>query len=118
MARQLRTADSRLEAPHITWHGFHTLEERETIIREAAYYRYLKHGCCDGHDIEDWLEAESVIEHGVSEATPVQTELKPQQSSMHGASSDDKLKRALKQHPRKAIPQVESVEPADAPDRQ
>jgi hypothetical protein len=28
-------------------------------IREAAYYRYLARGAELGHDLEDWLQAES-----------------------------------------------------------
>jgi hypothetical protein len=116
MARQSRTAASKPSAPDITWHGFHTLEERETRIREAAYYRYLEHGCCDGHDLEDWLAAEAAMEHGapVPEAKEPPS-IKAQLSSVHGAAEDDKLKRTVKRKPRKAIPAVESVEPPEAP---
>ncbi len=39
-----------------------TPEERDIMIREAAYYRYLEHGCSDGHDVEDWLAAEAELE--------------------------------------------------------
>lgn len=118
MARQSRPEAGKPSAPAVTWHGYHTLEERETMIREAAYYRYLEHGCCDGHDLEDWLEAEAEMEHGAPAPEPSAPRLKAQQSSVHGAASDDKLKRAVKQHPRKAIPQVESVEPLEAPSRE
>ncbi len=114
MARQSRPADDKPEAPAITWHGYHTLEERENMIREAAYYRYLAHGCCSGHDLEDWLEAEAELDHS-SPSPPEVTPLSVQQSSVHGAASDDKLKRAIKRKPRKSIPQVESVEPPEAP---
>ncbi len=117
MARQSRPAESKPEAPNITWHGYHTLEERENIIREAAYYRYLEHGCCDGHDLDDWFAAEAELEHK-SPSPPEVAPLSVQQSSVHGAASDDKLKRAVKRKPRKAIPQVESVEPSEAPARQ
>jgi hypothetical protein len=117
MPRQSRRTESKPEAPAITWHGYHTLEERENMIREAAYYRYLEHGCCDGHDVEDWLEAEAEMEHK-SPSPPEVTPLSVQQSSVHGPASDDKLKRAVKRKPRKAIPQVESVEPAEAPPKQ
>lgn len=37
-------------------------QDREAMIREAAYYRYLNHGCSDGHDLEDWLGAEAEME--------------------------------------------------------
>ncbi len=117
MARQSRPAESKPEAPNITWHGYHTLEERENMIREAAYYLYIEHGCCDGHDLDDWLAAEAELEHGAPpplEAAPAGV----QQSSVHGAASNDKLKRTVRGKPRKAIPQVESVEPSEAPARQ
>lgn len=118
MARQSRNAETRPDAPSVTWRGYHTLEERENSVREAAYYRYLAHGCCDGHDVEDWLEAEAEIDHGAAEAMNAMPDREMQQSSVHGPASDDKLKRAVRQHPRRAISQVESVDPADAPDRQ
>lgn len=118
MPRPSRTAQTKPEAPNVTWHGYHTVEEREAMIREAAYFRYLEHGCCDGHDVEDWLEAETVIDHGAAESVQVLPDREVQQNSRHGPASEDKLKRAVKRHPRKAIPQVESVEPAEAPDRQ
>lgn len=118
MPRPSRAAQTKPEAPNITWHGYHSLEEREARIREAAYYLYLEHGCCEGHDVEDWLQAEAEIDHGAAESMQALPDHEMQQSSRHGPASDDKLKRAVKRHPRKAIPQVESIEPADAPDRQ
>jgi len=33
----------------------------ELQIREAAYYRYLARGEEVGHDLEDWLQAESQL---------------------------------------------------------
>lgn len=118
MARHARNPDPGPDAPGVTWRGYHTLEERECMIREAAYFRYLEHGCCDGHDVEDWLEAEAEIDHGAAASLQRQPDMAMQQSSVHGPASDDKLKRAVRQHPRKAIPQVESVDPVEAPDRQ
>ncbi|KAB2313657.1 DUF2934 domain-containing protein [Betaproteobacteria bacterium SCN2] len=113
-----RNAENGPDAEGVTWRGYLTLEEREGMIREAAYYRYLARGCCDGHDVEDWLLAEAEIDHGASEALSAILDQPIQQSSVHGPASDDKLKRAVRQHPRKAIPQVEGIDPADAPDRQ
>ncbi len=118
MPRPARTAQAKPEAPNVTWRGYHTVEEREAMIREAAYFRYLEHGCCDGHDVEDWLEAKTVIDHGAAKSMQALQDYDMQQSSRHGPASEDKLKRAVKRHPRKAIPQVESMEPAEAPDRQ
>lgn len=36
--------------------------QRDDMVREAAYYYYEARGCVDGHELEDWLRAESDIE--------------------------------------------------------
>lgn len=102
--------------PAITWRSRYTLEEREAMIREAAYYRYLARGGLPGHELDDWLEAEREIEGRLS----VEGVLPPplQQSSVHGPAEDEALKRMLRQHPRKAIPLVEDVPPDEAPPRE
>jgi hypothetical protein len=41
--------------------NWHNLDNRLAIIAEAAYYKSEKRGFQIGHDIEDWLEAESEI---------------------------------------------------------
>jgi hypothetical protein len=44
--------------------------EMEVQIREAAYYRYLARGAEVGHDLEDWLQAESeLLENGKAATT-------------------------------------------------
>jgi hypothetical protein len=91
-------------------------EDREAMIREAAYYHYVQRGYAPGHDIDDWLEAEAEL----ASATPdeAEEEFELQQSGTHGAREDDELKRIVKQHPRKSIPEVESVGPEEAPGRE
>jgi hypothetical protein len=37
-------------------------DERERMIRDAAYSRYQQGGCVDGRDVEDWLAAEAEID--------------------------------------------------------
>ena len=37
-------------------------------IAVRAYELYRERGCCDGHDLDDWLEAERAIL--ISETTP------------------------------------------------
>lgn len=37
-------------------------DERERMIRDAAYLRYQEGGCVDGRDVEDWLAAEAEID--------------------------------------------------------
>jgi hypothetical protein len=41
-----------------------TEPELQSRIRDLAYRLYLQRGCIDGHDLEDWLEAEAIVRHG------------------------------------------------------
>ena len=118
MAKQTRTAVDPRNDPDITWRGAFSLEQREAMIREAAYYHFLKRGYAPGRDLDDWLAAEAEIERGTSEFTELPPDTEVQQSSVHGARKDDELKRIVRQHPQKAIPQIESVEPERAPFRE
>ena len=44
--------------------------ERETQVREAAYFRYLAHGAEVGNEMEDWLQAEAeLLEAGKADKT-------------------------------------------------
>lgn len=115
MARQTRTTVNRHSDPNITWRGNLSLEQREAMIREAAYYHYAERGFAPGHDLDDWLAAEAEIEHRMPELQELPPAMEIQESGIHGPAKDDKLKRMVKQHPQKAIPQVESVEPEKAP---
>jgi Protein of unknown function (DUF2934) len=35
---------------------------REDRVRTAAYFEYLKRGCLDGYDLDDWLAAERQVD--------------------------------------------------------
>ena len=115
MARQTRKPANAQSDPDITWRGAFSLEQREAMIREAAYYHYAKRGYAPGHELDDWLAAEAELERRAPGAPEFVPDLEVQQSSVHGAGKDDEIKRIIKQHPRKAIPQIESVEPEKAP---
>ena len=97
-------------------------ERRERMIREAAYFRYMQRDSVPGHDLDDWLAAEAELFGGEAEPQPpelVETvEFGMQESGVHGFREDDALKRIIKQHPRKGIPQVESMEPREAPPKE
>ncbi len=97
------------------WQGRFSLEQREAMIRDAAYYHYAQRGYAPGHELEDWLAAEAEIERMASAPAEPPPDAEIQQSSVHGAGMDDQLKRLVRQHPRKAIPQIESIEPDQAP---
>lgn len=71
-----------------------TPEEREIMIREAAYYRYLEHGCSDGHDVEDWLAAEAELEARAKHTLSLK--------ARPAAGAADKLKRVVAKAPRGA----------------
>lgn len=122
MARASRTPTNPQDDTGVTWRGDLSLEQREAMIRDAAYRRYAQRGYAPGHELEDWLAAETEIDRGTAEPMPEPaegaTEMEAQQSSVRGARKDDELKRIIRQHPRKAIPQVESVDPAAAPFRE
>ena len=123
MAKQTPTPVDPQTDPDITWRGAFSLEQREAMLREAAYYHYVKRGHAPGHDLDDWLAAEAELERStpgqlVSGPAEFPPDVEVQQSSVHGAGKDEELKRIIRQHPQKAIPQIESVEPAKAPFRE
>jgi len=118
MAKQTRAAVDPGNDPDMNWRGAFSLEQREAMIRDAAYYHYAQRGYAHGHDLEDWLAAEAEIERIVTASPEFPPDTAVQQSSTHGARTDDELKRIVRQHPQRAIPQIESVEPEQAPFRE
>lgn len=90
-------------------------EARQRMIQETAYYRYVQRGYSHGHDVEDWLAAEADVERASrprarpEPEAPMEFEL--QQSGTFGPREDEALKRIARQHPRRDIPRVESIEP-------
>lgn len=120
MAKQTSTPVNQQGNSAITWQGRFSLEQREAMIREIAYHRYVQRGYVPGHHVDDWLAAEAEFDRGTPETLPgVPPEFPPetevQQSSVHSTWEDEELKRIVRQHPQKAIPQVESIEPEKAP---
>lgn len=97
-------------------------EQRDNMIREAAYFRYVQHKYDPGHDLDDWLAAEAELFGRDAEMKPPEavemTEFGGQESGVHGFWEEDALKRIIKQHPGKGIPQVESMEPQEAPPKE
>jgi len=92
------------------------------MIREAAYVRYVQRGFVLGHDLDDWLAAEAELfgeEAGQQPPEQVETtELDMQGGGVHSAWEDDALKRIIKQHPQKGIPQIEGIEAQEAPSKE
>lgn len=118
MAKQTRTPVDPRNDPDMSWQGAFSLEQREAMIRDAAYFHYTQRGYAHGHDLEDWLAAEAEIERIATASPEFPSDTAVQQSSVHSAREDDELKRIIKQHPQKAIPQIESIEPGKAPFRE
>lgn len=103
-------------------------EERERRVREAAYGRLVRRSHAHGHDLDDWLAAEAALFAGEREvALPgrgagVDGEvevrgLDVQQHSIQSPHEDEDTKRAIRKQPRRAIPQIEGIEPEQAPFR-
>ena len=98
-----------------SWRGGYTLEQREAMIREAAYFQALQRGYAPGHELDDWLAAEAQIEHESITAANDAGLPPVHQSGVFGASKDDQIKQTVKRTPRRSIPQIEGVEPEAAP---
>ena len=89
MAKQTRIPVNPQSDPDITWRGAYSLEQREAMIRDAAYYHYAKRGYAPGHDFDDWLAAEAEIERRMAESAEFPPDTDMQQSSVHGAGKDE-----------------------------
>jgi hypothetical protein len=91
------------------------------MIREAAYMLYERHASIHGHDLDDWLAAEAYVDRMLAERRDEAPE-PPWLELQHGGglsiARGEALKRIVRQHPQRAIPQVESVEPREAPSRE
>lgn len=115
MARKTSTSLTRKERSEIAASERVSPETRQRMIREAAYYRYVQRGYAQGHDVEDWLTAESAFERArrpqQQPATVAPVEFELQQSGSISHRADEALKRIARQHPRRDIPRVESIEP-------
>lgn len=94
-------------------------EARQRMIDEAAYYRYVHRGFSSGHELDDWLAAEADFEQASLRRQPTEPATNPefglQQGCTLGPREDEALKRRIKQHPRRDIPRIESMDPEDAP---
>ena len=47
-----------------------TPEETRRLIAEAAYYRAKERGFEPGHELEDWIEAESEVMGRINDQAP------------------------------------------------
>jgi hypothetical protein len=45
-------------------------QEQLDAIRELAYEKFVARGCENGHDIEDWLEAEDEVRSSSKDKAP------------------------------------------------
>ncbi|WP_136419586.1 MULTISPECIES: DUF2934 domain-containing protein [Oxalobacteraceae] len=101
-----------------------TPAQREQMIREAAYFQSARRGFAPGHDLDDWLAAETELfgeefKEEFKAPEPVDaTEFEVQQGGPRGARQDDALKQIVRQHPQRGIPQVEGIEIQEAPPRE
>ncbi len=61
-----------------------SLESTEELIRVRAYHFYEKRGCEDGHDLDDWFQAEAEI---VGEKPAATAESKPKEGTGKAAAA-------------------------------
>lgn len=82
-----------------------TAEERRRMIQGAAYARYERRGFVHGHDLEDWLAAETHVDSIISgrrkPEAPETPEPELQQSGGRSIARDERMKRIVKQHPQR-----------------
>ena len=103
---------------------------RHRMISEAAYRRYVERGYADGYDLDDWLVAESEVEHVLvnrsAEASAAAREDESEEvretggheGRPRGVVHDEAMKRIVRQHPQRDIPRVENIDPAKAPSKE
>ena len=85
-------------------------EEREQMIREVAYRRFEQRAFTHGHDLDDWLAAESEVERLIAARQRSEgvgsSDAELQQSSSRSILRDEKIKQILRQHPQRDEPKV------------
>jgi hypothetical protein len=104
---------------------------RHRMISAAAYQRYVERGYADGYDLDDWMAAETEVEHVLvnrrreAQATPArEAELEEvretggHEGRPRGIVHDEAMKRIIRQHPQRDIPRVESIDPSKAPSKE
>ncbi len=80
-------------------------EDRQHMIAEAAYYRYLKRGAAPGHELDDWLAAEEDYEGAKHRRQgPEQVMRFGMPGGMFGTFDQEALRRVTRQHPRRETP--------------
>ena len=60
--RAVRKASAAVAAAAPTFGQFVGPEQRAALIAEAAFFRAEKRGFAPGHEVEDWLAAESEVD--------------------------------------------------------
>lgn len=83
MGRQLATTKSAVQTPKAmnmtmvpdssdpaTASPSATSFDREQAVREAAYACFEARGCEPGHELDDWLKAEALVQQANGEAEP------------------------------------------------
>lgn len=122
MAKKTSVPVTSMGNPNLPSEGNIGSAQRERMVREAAYFLYVQRGFEPGHDLNDWFAAEAELFSEESAQRPPESvetmELDVQESAVHGFRQDDALKRIVRQHPQKGIPQVESIDPQDAPPKE
>lgn len=67
-------------------------ERIEEEIRQVAYEIYVKSGCIEGRDLDNWLEAKRIVyeKYGIIEEPEISKEEKTETKKRRGRSSKSK----------------------------
>jgi hypothetical protein len=72
-ARARRTSGKALQSDRSVESAGEDLKDlglRRRLISEAAYHRYAERGYADGHDLDDWLQAEAAVDDALANSRP------------------------------------------------
>lgn len=119
MLRETNSPADQGDGSYTTWRRDLEHAERQRMISEAAYYRFVRRGYAHGGDLDDWLAAEAELLSGRQElqSMPAADAADPgvHQGSSHSPREDEAMKRVIRKHPQRDIPMVEGIDPQDAP---
>jgi hypothetical protein len=119
MLRETNAPADQEDSSYTTWRHDVEHTERQRMISEAAYYRFMRRGYAHGGDLDDWLAAEAELLSGGLELQSIAaadtSDLEVHQGSSHSSREDEAMKRVIRKHPQRDIPMVEGIDPQDAP---
>lgn len=94
--------------------------ERHHMIEVAAYLRAEQRSFSPGHELADWLEAETEVDRRIAAAAPPAPQPREeehfadlQESEPRSIAKQERLKRLVRRSPQRDEPRVDSVPPEE-----